>query len=147
MSDFERTGWRDEEISRRHRVWGVNCPACDIDLPLVEYNLGLPAALIEYKHCMAKKPDLRHPTYRALWDLADGYKKDPLPFLIATYQPDIWSFRVTPVNNAAFRYFDFNEQVTEREFVRRLYEMRKYVLDKHLWRRLNDTLPEDEEDT
>ena len=32
----ERTGWRDEEISRRHRLWGVSCAATDIDFLLVE---------------------------------------------------------------------------------------------------------------
>lgn len=31
MTAQERTGWRDEEISARHRIWGVNCPAVDLD--------------------------------------------------------------------------------------------------------------------
>ena len=32
----ERTGWRDEEISRRHRLYGVSCPMIDIDFLVSE---------------------------------------------------------------------------------------------------------------
>lgn len=46
----EMTGFRDEEISRRHRKWGHDCPACDCDFILVEYDKLTPVAIIEYKH-------------------------------------------------------------------------------------------------
>ncbi len=32
----ERTGWRDEKISQRHREWGYNCPAVDLDFEVVD---------------------------------------------------------------------------------------------------------------
>jgi len=152
VSSYERSGWRDEEISRRHRLWGGDCPAVDIDFPLAEFHLGLPVALIEYKHFRAKVPDLRHATYRALRALADkynngndaNYNEGPLPFLVVFYRPDVWAYRVIPVNDAARLYFaDPYEVVTELEYVKRIYDMRSLVLSKGLMRRLNTTLPED----
>ena len=70
----ERTGWRDARISARHRLWGFNCPSVDLDFLLVEYHLGKPVGLVEYKHYQAQEPNVIHPTYRALIDLADHYQ-------------------------------------------------------------------------
>lgn len=134
----ERTGWRDQEISARHRTWGFNCPAVDLDFLMVEYNLGKPVGLIEYKHFKAQTPNLLHATYRALSELADIAG---LPFLLAFYWPEIWAFRVTPVNDKAKEFFAHEETVTEREFVTRLYRMRRFVLKDHLLPRLNTALP------
>lgn len=50
MSAYERSGWRDMELSGRHRIWGFNCPAVDLDFLMVEYNLGIAIAVVEYKH-------------------------------------------------------------------------------------------------
>ena len=42
----ERSGWRDMRLSERHRRWGWNCPAVDLDhlrslgIPLVSHNMG-----------------------------------------------------------------------------------------------------------
>jgi hypothetical protein len=36
----ERNGWRDLEMSLRHKLWGFHCPAVDIDFLMVEYNRG-----------------------------------------------------------------------------------------------------------
>lgn len=137
----ERTGWRDESISRRHREWGFNCPAVDLDFLVAEYNIGKPVALIEYKHFRARQPVLKHATYRALADLADGYANSPLPFLIAFYWPDIWAFRVTPVNNVANQHFADGELLCERDFVARLYRLRRLTLTRHLEAFLNTALP------
>lgn len=136
----ERTGWRDAAISDRHRQWGFNCPSVDIDFLLVEYNLAKPVALIEYKHYLAQQPDTRHATYRALTELAD-HSSPQLPFLIAFYWPDIWAFRVTPVNVLARQMFDDDEMMTEREYVKRLYRIREMTIHKALLARLNDKLP------
>lgn len=129
MTSVERTGWRDEEISRRHRDWGFNCPAVDLDFLMVEYNIGKPVGLIEYKHYYARLPDLRHPTYRALTDLADTAA---LPFLLAFYWPGIWAFKITPVNNEAKEHFRQNETLCERDFVRKLYRIRRLCLTKEI---------------
>jgi len=136
----ERTGWRDQEISARHRVWGFNCPAVDLDFLMVEYNLGKPVGLIEYKHHQAWEPNLKHPTYRALTELAE---LAALPFLIAFYWPDVWAFRITPVNGLAQSHFQDGEILTERAFVTRLYRMRALVIRDAVLLQLNDELPVD----
>lgn len=134
----ERTGWRDQEISLRHRTWGFNCPAVDLDFLMVEYNLGKPVGVVEYKHARARVPDVRHATYRALCDLADIAA---LPFLIVFYYPPYWSFRVHPVNGVARQNFIDGQMLTERQYVMALYRMRRLTLAKHLADKLNDELP------
>ena len=126
----ERTGWRDEELSRRHGAWGFNCPAVDLDFVMLEYNHGKPCALVEYKHVKARQVDLTHATYRALIALADGYSDGPLPCFIARYNPADWSFVVTPLNDKArVHYSHCNGGVlTEQRFVRSLHLLRKGVL-------------------
>ncbi len=136
----ERTGWRDEAISGRHRHWGFNCPAVDLDFVVAEFNIGKPVALIEYKHNRAREPDTRHATYRALSELADGYR-NPLPFLIAFYWPEIWAFKIMPVNATARAHFSEGEVLCERDFVQRLYRLRRLTLAKHLTDTLGTQLP------
>jgi hypothetical protein len=41
----ERTRWRDEALSARHRKWGFHCPAVDLDLILCEYDTAHVAAI------------------------------------------------------------------------------------------------------
>lgn len=134
----ERTGWRDLDLSKRHRMWGFNCPAVDLDFLMVEYNLGKPVGLIEYKHFKAQPPNLKHPTYRALVTLATMAN---LPFMIAFYWPGIWAFRVIPVNEKAKESFKLNEELTEQEFVRRLYAMRYRVVNEEVLKRLKTEKP------
>lgn len=141
---LERTGWRDQEISNRHREWGFNCPAADLDFLVVEYNIGKPVALIEYKHHLANTPDIKHATYRALKDLADGYRGQPLPFLVGFYWPDIWAFRVWPINDIAKTAFEWDEICSEYEYVRRLYRLRRLALTRELEGRLSKQLPPSE---
>lgn len=145
----ERSGWRDLGLSQRHRDWGFNCPASDVDFAMIEYNRGLPVGLVEYKHCFARFPDTRHPTYRALKEWCDGYcptiidppVRDPLPFLVAFYWPDIWAFRVFPVNETAKAWFVSSENLSELEYVKRLYRMRRFTLAKDLEGKLNKEFP------
>jgi len=131
MSELERTGWRCEKISQRHRDWGYNCPAVDLDFIVTEYNHGKPVALVEYKEKHAASPDLTHPTYKALKDLADNYSPNAIPFLIAIYCPDDWWFKVIPVNQAAIEYYKHvsGQFITEQRFVKSLYLLRKTVLE------------------
>lgn len=127
----ERTGWRDAALSERHGHWGFNCPAVDLDFVMMEYNHGKPCALVEYKHKNAKAPDEGHATYRALVALADGYRNGLLPCFIATYDPEIWTFKVTPLNDSARKHYAHigGEWMTERRFVRSLHLLRKSVLN------------------
>jgi hypothetical protein len=137
----ERTGWRDRAISGRHREWGFNCPAVDLDFLVVEYNVGKPVALIEYKHHYARSPVLDHPTYRALSDLADKYAPAPLPFMVAFYWPDVWAFRIVPVNDIAKEYFNHGQILTELQYVTELYRLRRLTLTRELMCKLNNILP------
>jgi hypothetical protein len=134
----ERTGWRDEAISKRHRMWGFNCPAVDLDFLMVEYNLGEPVGLIEYKHEGAQKPNLLHPTYRAIMKLADLAS---LPFCIVLYNNTDWWFKVTPVNERAKAVFAGIAEFSELEFVSKLYEMRSRVIETEVLSKLNTTRP------
>lgn len=139
---IERTGWRDSGLSQRHRYWGFNCPAVDLDFVMVEYNHGSPVALVEYKHKNAAQLDTSHPTYKALVALADGYSKGPLPCFIARYDPEVWTFSVIPLNETCRKIYGCgNMTMSERLFVRSLYMMRKSVLnaaDENALSQLND---------
>ena len=144
----ERTGWRCQEISERHRQWGYNCPAVDLDFVVVEYNHSKPVCIVEYKEEHAKVDNLSHPTYLALIELADN-QKEPIPCFIATYNSDKWWFRVTPLNNSAKEYYKhvLGIAITEQRFVRSLFLMRKKNLelsDNSAIGKLNNTLPAEE---
>jgi len=148
---LERTHWRDHRISERHRLWGFNCPAVDLDFVMAEFNHGKPVALIEYKERHAREPNLGHPTYRALADLANGYKDGPLPFLIAFYDAEEWWFRVVPVNDRAKQHYKhcLDEVLSEQRFVRSLYLMRKARLersDEEVIGKLSMALPPESEE-
>jgi len=82
-----------------------------------------------------------YPTYRALRDLADGYRGGGLPFLIAFYWKEPWVFRVLPVNAKAAEWFTSGEVVSERTFVTRLYLMRTLVIRDEVVSKLCDTIP------
>lgn len=143
----ERTGWRDAALSTRHGAWGFNCPAVDLDFVMLEYNHGKPCALVEYKHVMARQVDPCHATYRALVALADGYSDGPLPCFIARYNPEDWSFIVTPLNAPAMAHYAHcvGEALTEQRFVKSLHLLRKAVLteqDELAIAQLNSTISE-----
>ena len=142
MSKEERTGWRDKELSLRHRQWGFNCPAVDLDFLMLEYNHGKPAALVEYKHKNAKKPNISHPTYQSLICLANEHRSGSLPCFIAIYDPEVWSFSVTPLNEPAKQHYNhcLGKTLSEQQFVKSLYLLRKKVLseeDKKVIAKLN----------
>lgn len=148
----ERSGWRDQEISARHRVWGFDCPGVDLDFVVAEFNNGKPIGIVEYKRHTAKQPDLEHPAMRCLERLAQWHCKpvgdsgevehDPLPFIIAFYWPDIWAFRVVPANTVANQYFMHHEILSELEWVRRIYAIRGLQLPSDVVRKCQSLLPD-----
>lgn len=146
MSAHERTGWRDGQISSRHRQWGFNCPAVDLDFVMMEYNHGKPCALVEYKHKAAQPTNPSDATYRALIDLADNYsgEKGPLCCFVARYDPADWSFIVEPLNDKAKRLYInmIGKRLSEQEFVHTLHLLRKRTLtaaDKDAIGKLNSS--------
>lgn len=140
MTSFERTGWRDQELSERHRQWGFNCPAADLDFLVVEYSLGLPVAIVEYKKIYASMPDIRHPTYRAIQALANASN---IPFSIVFYDPLIWAFRVFPTNAKSVDFYktDTFIELSEREYVESLYRIRGQAISEKLLSRMSNIKP------
>lgn len=138
---LERTQWRDEAFSRRHREWGFDCPCTDVDFLLIEYHIAEPVAMVEYKHHRADFPKLKQAGYRALHRLAE---RADLPLMMVFYWPDIWAFRAYPMNDLAKVHFQYGERLTEREYVARLHRMRRLVLSKEMMKKLNNVLPPEE---
>ena len=139
----EDTGWRDEEMSNRHREWGWNCPVLDIDFLVCEYNLGKPVAIIEYKR--QKIPVINESAvgYRVLRDLADARYR-PLPLFVVFYWVGIWAFKVIPMNETARSYIVSETVMSEYDYVSFLYKMRRIALKNELGNKLNRELPKDE---
>jgi len=117
----ERTGWRDEALSQRHRKWGWDCPAVDIDFLMLEYDQGKAKALVEYKHENAKPQDPKHPSYKAMKDLAD---RAQIPFFAVRYAGDFSWWRVHPLNDYAHKFLPKTCQMTEVGYVTLLYTIR-----------------------
>lgn len=135
----ERTGWRDESLSRRHRDWGYDCPGVDLDFPVVEFSTGQPVALIEYKALGARIPDLSSPTYSALRTLANNSN---ILFAVVFYNAANWVFRVIPANPQATNLLKHSLVMSEREYVEWLYTLRHLVAPSGLLNRLNSYKPE-----
>lgn len=132
----ERTNWRDEKISERHRQWGFDCPAVDIDLLMIEYHLAKPVALTEYKLYRAKTPNIADANYRALIALCELAS---LPFFVVFYWPDIWAFRVFPINAKAKEHFRSPYQdCSEKTYVATLYRIRYLAIGDTILNKLNN---------
>lgn len=129
----ERTGWRDQRISQRHRSWGYDCPALDLDFLMVEYDAGKASALVEYKHESAAPIRGGHPSVRALIDLAD---RAGLPAFIVRYTDDFAWWYVTPLNDPARALHPKEGFLTEEQWVDLLYRCRGRTMPSS-WRSLN----------
>jgi hypothetical protein len=120
----ERSGWRDLRLSERHRRWGWDCPAVDLDFLFLEYDRGKAIALVEYKHERAKPQYVTHPTYQAMIDLGN---RAGVPVLAARYADDFSRWMVVPLNAKAKEYLPERREMTEREWVTFLYRLRGYT--------------------
>jgi hypothetical protein len=117
----ERTGWRDMNLSERHRLWGWDCPAVDLDFLFLEYDRGKAVALVEYKHERAKPQMPIHPTYQAMKDLAD---RAGVPFFACRYKGDFSEFLVVPLNENARKILPLRTPMSEAGWVSFLYMVR-----------------------
>lgn len=148
MLATERTGWRDEALSKRHREWGQNCPAVDMDFLMCEFNHGVPVALIDYKRFNANLNNTNSKTA----DVLSGFynaKGEQLPFYIVRYWPNDWAFQILPQNLTACNTLKkpVSDVLTEQQYVRFLYWLRKITLtngDERYISRLNNHLPKEE---
>lgn len=117
----ERTGWRDMNLSERHRMWGWDCPAVDLDFLFLEYDKGRAVALVEYKHERAKPQLAVHPTYQAMIDLAN---RADVPVFACRYAADFSWFRIIPLNSRAKDHAPQRFETDEAGWVAFLYRIR-----------------------
>jgi hypothetical protein len=117
----ERTGWRDVTLSERHRLWGWDSPAVDLDFLFLEYDKGKAVALVEYKHEMAAPQTSAHPTYQAMADLAN---RAEIPLFACRYKGDFSEFKATPLTPIARQYMASPTPLTEAGWVSFLYKIR-----------------------
>lgn len=121
MSNVERTGWRDEALSRRHRRWGKACTMTDIDFLACEYCTSEPFGIVEYKNEHAANGQENKPAYRALAKLAT---RGRIGFYECRYATDFSCFLVTPLNDFARKRLPVATMMTERGWVAFLYALR-----------------------
>jgi len=119
----ERTGWRDLALSQRHRRWGWDCPAVDLDFLFLEYDRGRAVALVEYKHEKASPQFASHPTYQAMIDLGS---RAGVPVFACRYRDDFAEWQVVPLNEVAKTFLPERKTMTEAEWVTFLYRLRGY---------------------
>lgn len=117
----ERTAWRDEALSQRHREWGFNCPMLDIDFLAVEYDTGIPVALVEYKNEHAPKQLATHPSYQALITVGN---RAQLPVFAVRYATSFEWWFIVPLNRWAKDVQAERVKMTEREYIGFLYRLR-----------------------
>lgn len=125
----ERTGWRDLALSERHRRWGWDCPAIDLDFLLLEYDRGKAVAIVEYKHEHADVQYASHPSYQALIDLGD---RAGIPIFACRYAADFSWWRVTPLNKVAKKYLNNQRTMSEKDWVSFLYSLRRRSVPKNI---------------
>jgi len=121
----ERTGWRDKNLSERHRMWGWDSPAVDLDFLFLEYDNGKAVALVEYKHERAKPQLASHPTYQALVDLGT---RAGVPVFACRYAADFSWWRIVPLNDTAKSMLQGRVGMSEVDWVAFLYKIRGRVL-------------------
>jgi|APGre2960657373_1045057.scaffolds.fasta_scaffold361985_1 hypothetical protein len=137
MSSNERHNRRDEIISLKHRTWGYNVPAVDIDFLLCEYDNRKAVALIEYRHyngnLMTDSANML-----ALIDLADraGLPAFCVQYKYETDDGTLWKeatvdtpaeFRIIPLNPIAegvYGNWDTKGFLPEPVFVAWLHHIR-----------------------
>ena len=138
MTSNEQHYKRDAWLSSRHRTWGYNVPAMDVDFLMVEYDKCVPKGIIDYKHEHAIL-DLTNVGAKTLCNLGNMAS---IPAFIVQYghsnQDGWWGevpedskpyFVIWPLNEHANRFMLSNnlkssEQINEISFVEFLYQLR-----------------------
>ncbi len=143
MTSYERSGWRDDSISKRHRTWGTDCPMVDIDTLWVEYTRARARAIVEYKHHAAGRQPVNDavrgfdPGSKAVSRLATAVD---IPAFIVRYWPgEPWRFEVFPLNDIARDLVGpTSVDLDEVGWVRLLYQVRGEPFPPQLERRLDE---------
>lgn len=119
---MERTHWRDAALSERHRLWGYDCPAVDVDFLLIEYDRKVVKGLVDYKH--EALPEWRRNSSSAA--IADLGTKAGIPVFVCGYAEDFSWFWPIPVNEEARKWIPERDghRLSEKEWVEMLYAIR-----------------------
>lgn len=129
----ERTGWRDEGISRRHRKWGIGCTTTDFDFLMLEYEFGNPSAIVEYKHEYAEPQSVLRPQYQALIKLGNSAK---IPVLACRYSDDFSCYKVVALNEYALKFIPERTELDEIGWVSLLYKIRGHEVTPEFLERM-----------
>lgn len=135
----ERSGWRDQWISQRHRSWGYDCPMVDIDFLAIEYTQKVPVALVDYKAARPFRIDANAANYTALINASAGMN---VPFMVVFYSPQYAWFYVHPMNYQSMQWFGRGQWMSEREYVAALYTLRGISVPPTVAIRLSDFKPD-----
>ena len=151
MTSNEQHFKRDAWLSGRHRMWGRDVPAMDLDFILAEYDRCVPMALIDYKHehgaINFQSANIR--TLVALGDMAG------IPAFIVRYghskQDEWWGdvpedsvpwFQVIPLNVYAhgkdMPSNSNNTKLSELVFVTWLYDLRGRKIPQDIVNKLTE---------
>lgn len=120
----ERSYWRDMELSLRHKQWGYNCPAVDIDFLMSEYDTDIPIAIIEYKNENCKNIKLNSSSLNVIKELGNMAH---LPVFLIQYTHN-FKFNICPLNLIAIETTPKDKQYiwfSEKQYVDFLYWLRK----------------------
>jgi hypothetical protein len=132
MSGHERTGWRDEAFSARHREYGHNVPMLDVDFLCCEYNHFKPRAIVDYKSASGVCPPFftgRVPP--VLWPLVHLADAAEIPaFVVQYWTAADFACRPHALNSYAIsvlpacRHIGGVVSMTETQWVATLYDLR-----------------------
>jgi len=79
----ERLNKRNLAYNNRHRLWGIELTAMDVDFMEYDSKTGKPLALIETKYGRITEVDLNEPAFDALCSLA----REEIPVFCLVYYP------------------------------------------------------------
>lgn len=130
----ERTFERDMKLLLRHRQWGFNIPAVDIDF--LEYDNRKSIALVEYK----RAPDLArcnaNPANANLQALVDLGNRASIPVFCTFYNPNLKWYRIFPLNETAKKKAPPDGIVSEHKYVGFLYWLKGREIPDHIREKL-----------
>lgn len=130
-----------DSISRRHRDWGWDCPATNLDCLMYEYNDHQPVVLLDYK---CKLPNVRDRVISSTKAIRNLAIKANIPFFVVYYNNIAWSFQLDPIGAQAEStmrsVFEPLQTISELQFVSFLYGLRKQPLPATIRDHLNADL-------
>jgi len=127
----ERTGWRDEALSMRHRAWGKPIHMTDIDFLVTEHRNGDCKALVEYKFSMSDYGFAKSANAASLRHLASN-DRSALPLFVVRYWREPWTFAAYPENDSALAMMPKTRVMSERDYVSFLHKLRGLELPADL---------------